>query len=1126
MSLPANILKLETGVFQNCSSLTTINIPNGITSIGDAFTNCTSLTSFTIPSSVLEFGHLTFSGCSNLHEVTYNGTHEQFNSIHILVEDEELSMDDVFASFNITVNFAGGTSMSITSQPSDFNGKVGTLATFNVRATGDGLIYKWFEYDGTNWSECDYSGHNTSTLRVYISCSKDGHKYGCEVTDAFGHSMTSNNATLTIDRVPLKINTQPVNFEGLAGETATFSVKAQGDELYYQWKTFTDGRWVNCSNNDGANTASLSIDITDACNGSKYHCVITDGYGNTTTTRDVTLTVKPPLFILSQPLDFSGTTGNTATFSIVADGDNLTYQWYEYNGDEWAALQTSSSNTSSLNMDILFSKNGYRYYCEIQDSFGNKLSSLPATLTVEPRALVILNQPTNYSGRLGDIAVFNIEAEGNGNLYYQWQEYKNNEWVNSTSTGNSTNTFKYRITQDSIGTKFKCIITDDANYLVSSSIVTIVREYLYDAPTISTQPTDYSGSIGDIAVFRIKAEGEGTLSYQWQEFKNNEWVNSTSTGNTTATFKVKITQNRIGQQFRCIVSNEEDNIVESNIVTIYDPNYNGGPIINTQPSDYLGAIGEVAVFRIKASGEGTLTYQWQEFKNNTWINSTSTGNSTSTFKVKISVAKFGQKYRCVVTDGDGIAVTSREVIIDRSYFYAGPNITTQPADFTGSIGDIAIFRIIAEGEGTLKYQWQECIDNEWVNSVWTGNTTSTLKVKINQARIGQQFRCIVTDGSGYKTTSREVTIESTYVYEGPAINTQPTNFTGYLEETAIFSIKAEGVGTLHYQWQELKNDEWVDSSWTGNKTATLKVKITTARFGQQFRCLVSDGAGLSTTSNTVSILRPYVYEGPTINTQPSNFTGSIDEIAVFSVKAAGEGTLKYQWQELKNNEWVNSSWTGNKTATLKVKITSARYGQQFRCLVSDGAGLSTTSNTVIIERASVYEGPTIKTQPANYTGVIDEIAVYSVKAEGEGTLHYQWQEFKNNEWVDSSWTGNKTATLKVKITQARNGSKYRCVVTDDYDLSVTSIEAYLKVVAVPVTEGFKNQIDLSDPNVLVEPVVSEPANEVVIVESDNVSAEETAVIEAEVVETEVVETVVEETASETEIVETVDEQVS
>ena len=119
-----------------------------------------------------------------------------------------------------------------------------------------------------------------------------------------------------------------------------------------------------------------------------------------------------------------------------------------------------------------------------------------------------------------------------------------------------------------------------------------------------------------------------------------------------------------------------------------------------------------------------------------------------------------------------------------------------------------------------------------------------------------------------------------------------------------------------------------------------------------------------------------------------------------------------------------------------------------------------------------------------------------------------------------------TCTLKVKITQARNGSKYRCVVTDDYDLSVTSIEAYLKVVAVPVTEGFKNQIDLSDPNVLVEPVVSEPANEVVIVESDNVSAEETAVIEAEVVETEVVETVVEETASETEIVETVDEQVS
>ena len=57
--------------FENCTSLSTITIPNSVTLIGDgAFFGCDSLTSVTIPDSVTSIGNETFSGCTSLTSVT------------------------------------------------------------------------------------------------------------------------------------------------------------------------------------------------------------------------------------------------------------------------------------------------------------------------------------------------------------------------------------------------------------------------------------------------------------------------------------------------------------------------------------------------------------------------------------------------------------------------------------------------------------------------------------------------------------------------------------------------------------------------------------------------------------------------------------------------------------------------------------------------------------------------------------------------------------------------------------------------------------------------------------------------------------------------------------------------
>mgnify|MGYP003398045792 FL=1 len=63
------------GAFENCKSLTSVTIPDGVTGIGEsAFCNCTSLTSITISDSVKGIGNWAFCGCTNLTDIKIPGS--------------------------------------------------------------------------------------------------------------------------------------------------------------------------------------------------------------------------------------------------------------------------------------------------------------------------------------------------------------------------------------------------------------------------------------------------------------------------------------------------------------------------------------------------------------------------------------------------------------------------------------------------------------------------------------------------------------------------------------------------------------------------------------------------------------------------------------------------------------------------------------------------------------------------------------------------------------------------------------------------------------------------------------------------------------------------------------------
>ena len=67
LTLPAGITSIGEYAFSGCSGLTSLNLPAGITLIGEsAFCGCSGLTSLTLPAGITEIGSSAFSYCSGL----------------------------------------------------------------------------------------------------------------------------------------------------------------------------------------------------------------------------------------------------------------------------------------------------------------------------------------------------------------------------------------------------------------------------------------------------------------------------------------------------------------------------------------------------------------------------------------------------------------------------------------------------------------------------------------------------------------------------------------------------------------------------------------------------------------------------------------------------------------------------------------------------------------------------------------------------------------------------------------------------------------------------------------------------------------------------------------------------
>ena len=269
---------------------------------------------------------------------------------------------------------------------------------------------------------------------------------------------------------------------------------------------------------------------------------------------------------------------------------------------------------------------------------------------------------------------------------------------------------------------------------------------------------------------------------------------------------------------------------------------------------------------------------------------------------------------------------------------AAPVITTQPKSVTVADNTPVSFKVVATGAVSYQWQMRKSSTSAWQNCTLAGYNTDTYGFTALTAHTGRQYRCIVTNSYG-SANSNAATLT---ISDKPVISTQPKNASVVEDGTATFKVVASGATS--YQWQyKAPGGSWKTATAEGNKTATLKVPATATRNGYQYRCVVTNANG-STTSSAATLT---VKLRPVITSQPASQTKTSGSTVTFKVVA--EGATTYQWQVSRDNgaTWEDCTATGYDTDTYGFKATTGLSGRQYRCVLTNANG-TTTSDAAIL----------------------------------------------------------------------------------------------------------------------------------------------------------------------------------
>ncbi len=209
-------------------------------------------------------------------------------------------------------NFSIAGPPQLTAQPQPATVCEGQSVVLSVGAQGTALTYQW-RRNGQN-----IPGATQATYQ-FVATLSDAGIYDVVVSNACG-SVTSDTVRVTVKERPRITQQPPASLTVCVGQSVTLRVTATGAGLRYQWRR-------NGTPIPGATQSSYTIAAVQPADSGIYDVVVSGECEPPAYSTQTELRVTGPPQIVEHPQSQSVRVGQSVTFRVQAQGQNLQYQW-------------------------------------------------------------------------------------------------------------------------------------------------------------------------------------------------------------------------------------------------------------------------------------------------------------------------------------------------------------------------------------------------------------------------------------------------------------------------------------------------------------------------------------------------------------------------------------------------------------------------------------------------------------------------------------------------------------------------------------------------------------------------------------------------------------------------------